>query len=184
MSRRSTYLLGGLLLLSLFGMVFAGAKILGLDPLARPAHPLVGRRAPDLTLPLVAGEGAGDRVALSSLRGRVVLLDFWASWCGPCRMSIPRLNEVHARYGDRVEMLGVNVESDRAGPFVAMAHRSFRAEFPSLHDQGWQAQSAFEVDRLPTVLILDRQGVVRWGTHGVPDPDEVAAALDEALDRP
>jgi thiol-disulfide isomerase/thioredoxin len=181
MSKRSRQLLGALLLLSVLGMAFAGAKILGLDPFTRPTHPLVGRRAPELTLPLVAGEGRGDRVALSSLRGRVVLLDFWASWCGPYRMSIPRLNQVHERFGDRVEMLGVNVESDRPASFVAMAHERFGARFASLHDQGWAAQTAFEIRSLPTVLVVNRQGMITWGTRGVPDPDQVADALEEAL---
>jgi cytochrome c biogenesis protein CcmG, thiol:disulfide interchange protein DsbE len=144
---------------------------------------LMDHPAPDLDLPIVSGEGAaqGDRVALRSLVGQVVVLDFWASWCGPCRQSIPALNEVHARYGDRVAMYGVNVENGMSRGAVEAAHRQFGAHFATLQDQGGQAQLAYRVQSIPTLVLIDRSGVVRWVETGVPDAGHLADRLDQLL---
>jgi thiol-disulfide isomerase/thioredoxin len=182
---RVFWILGGLLVLSLIGMAIGAAKMMGYDPGggAGPQSGLVGQTAPELSLPVVTGEGAaqGDRVALSALRGQVVLLDFWASWCGPCRQSIPILNRIHERYGERIEMYGVNVEDNLPLARVQAAHRSFGAVFPSLQDQATSAQGAYGVRNIPTLVLIDRAGVVRWVDVGVPDGDEVAERVEEAL---
>ncbi len=187
--RRTTlvmWILTGLLILSIVGIVVAGARLAGYDPDRRPPPPagaLVGQPAPDLGLRVVAGEGAtdGDRVTVAGLAGQVVLLDFWASWCGPCRQSIPALNQVHERYGSRVEMYGVNVENGMPADAVRQAHRDFGARFPSLQDEGGRAQSGYRVDSIPTLILIDRRGTVRWMERGVPDVDEVGARLEELL---
>lgn len=164
--------------LALVGSIVAAislARMLGVQ--GAPESPLVGREAPALVLPRVEGED----VALADLRGEVVLLDFWASWCGPCRMSIPALNEVHGRYGDRIRMLGVNVDHGLDVAGVVRAHRSFGATFPSLRDVRGEAQMAFDVQSIPTLVLIDRAGVIRYVGRGVPDPDDVGDAIDELL---
>ena len=186
MTRRSNsvmWILGGLLMLSLVGMAIGAAKMLGYDPSARPHHELVGRPAPDFELALVAGEGAsdGERVALEALRGKVVLLDFWASWCNPCRRSIPILNEVHSRYGSRIEMLGVNVDQGLSRAQIVSAHADFAARFPTLGDDRLSTQGAYLVTSIPTLVLIDRQGVVRWVDRGVPDADEVSERIEHLL---
>ena len=113
--------------------------------------PLVGSAAPDFTAEIVAGEGAGDRVSLSALRGHVVMLDFWASWCPPCRESLPILGRVAARHAS-------------AGLL------------------SYAAQSAFDVQALPTLVIVDREGVVRHVHAGVPDEGTLDGWID-ALSR-
>lgn len=177
------WVLAALLFASLVGLAIGTAKMLGYDPLG-PAvsdSPLIGGPAPDVDLALVSGDGEGDRVQLSALRGDVVLLDFWASWCGPCRMSIPALNEVHERYEGRIRMYGVNVQPELRPDGVRAAHRDFGASFPSLHDARQEAQSLYGVTSIPTLVIVDRVGMVRHVEAGVPDPDDVAARLDELL---
>ncbi|MCA9608878.1 MAG: TlpA family protein disulfide reductase [Myxococcales bacterium] len=164
--------------LALVGSIVAAislARMFGVH--GAPESPLVGREAPALALPPVEGEP----VELASLRGHVVLLDFWASWCGPCRMSIPALNEVHARYGDRIQMYGVNVDHGLDAAGVVRAHRSFGATFPSLRDVRGEAQTAFEVQSIPTLVLIDRAGVIRYVGRGVPDPDDVGDAIDDLL---
>lgn len=148
-----------------------------------PTAALMNQPAPELDLPVIAGQGAaeGDRVSLAALRGRVVVLDFWASWCGPCRQSIPALNQVHARYGDRVEMLGINIEADLPRERVQTAHRSFGADFPSLLDVEGRAQAAYRVQSIPTLVLIDRAGTVRWVETGVPDPGDVGDRLEDLL---
>jgi thiol-disulfide isomerase/thioredoxin len=181
--QRVITVLGGLAVVCLFAMAIAGARIMGYDPTRRSDSPLIGRPVPSLSLPIVSGDGAsqGDRIAFEALRGKIVVLDFWASWCGPCRRAIPALNTIHERYGSRVEMFGINVETDMPRRQVAEAHRSFGAHFRSLQDEAFAAQGAFGVQSIPTLVIVDAQGVVRWVQSGVPDPDEVAQQLDALL---
>jgi thiol-disulfide isomerase/thioredoxin len=174
------WILGGLLVASMIGMAIGAGKLFDGHG---SSSPLEGRAAPALSLPWATGAGAdqGDRFALEGTRGRVVLLDFWASWCGPCRRSIPALNQVHERYGDRVEIVGVNVEDGVPRSVVQAAHRRFGADFPSVQDEGYAAQSAFEVNSIPTLVLIDRAGIVRWVTLGVPDPGEVGERIEEIL---
>lgn len=165
--------------IALVGSIVAAitlARYLGVE--GAPDHPLVGREAPDLSLPRVEGS---ERVSLAGLRGDVVLLDFWASWCGPCRMSVPALNEVHQRYGDRIQIFGVNVDHGLDVSGVAHAHQTFGARFPSLIDDRGEAQMAFEVNNIPTLVLIDRGGTIRYVGRGVPDPDDVADRIDELL---
>src|SRR5690606_17185798 len=109
----------------------------------RPTSPLVGQPAPPFDLPLIAGAGSveGDRISLEALRGQVVVLDFWATWCVPCRESIPIFNRIHERYGDEIEVLGVNVESGQRREMIEEGHARFGARFPSVHDQAFEAQT-------------------------------------------
>lgn len=184
-SNRVTWAVGALLVVGALGLLIGLGKMLGYDPMgpARSHSPLVGAPAPEVSLALVSGHGsdAGDRISVSSLRGEVVLLDFWASWCHPCRQSIPALNQVHERYGSRIRMYGVNVQPELRPDGVRAAHRDFGADFPSLHDARQEAQSLYGVTSIPTLVMIDRDGVVRHVERGVPDPDDVAARLDEIL---
>ncbi len=179
------WILSGLLIASLVGIAIAGARMVGYTPhrASGPSAGLVGHAAPPFSLPLVRGEGAsaGDRIALDALQGRVVLLDFWASWCNPCRQSIPALNEVHARYGERATMYGINVDRGLTRAGIEAAHRMFAAQFPSLADTTGQTQHDYQVQSIPTLVLIDREGVVRWTYTGVPDPDEVGERIDELL---
>ena len=143
---------------------------------------MVDRTAPAFALPVAAGDGAmsGDRISLEDLRGQVVLLDFWASWCAPCRQSIPILNRVRDRYASRgVSVVGVNVEPhlDRGGLFTA--HRAFGAQFPSVQDTpAGELQEAYRVRSLPTLVLIGPDGVIRHVSSGVPDEE----ALNERIE--
>lgn len=186
MSRKSDkvmWVLSGLLVVSLVGMAVGAAKMLGYDPTGEVRHPLIGRVAPPLDLPLVAGEGVGDRVSVAALEGQVVLLDFWATWCPPCRRSIPILSELQDRYRGRIALYGVNVDDDRVSDaYMREKYEEFGGRFPTLRDARLDAQTAYGVTSLPTLILIDRAGVVRWIHRGVPDPDEVAERIDDALE--
>ena len=149
-----------------------------------PVSPLAGHPGPGFELPLVAtatgGSGIGDRVSLASLRGEVVVLDFWASWCQPCRQSIPILNRLHGRYGSGARFYGINVEQRFAPAQVQAAHRSFNANFASLHDPTYEAQASYEVRSIPTIVVLDRHGIVRFARAGVPNESELAEVIEAA----
>lgn len=183
--KRTLWILGALLAVTVVAMIAAGSQLLGLgsSPPSGPSAVLVGRAAPPLDLPLASGPGAaeGDRIALASLSGHVVLLDFWASWCVPCRHSIPALNRVHSRYGRRLTMYGVNIEAGVPKSTVGASYRAIGAQFDTLQDERLEAQEAYRVMSIPTLVLIDRAGTVRWVETGVPDPDEVAEHVDELL---
>jgi thiol-disulfide isomerase/thioredoxin len=143
-----------------------------------PSSPLVGREAPAFDAPIVAGEGRGDRVALASLRGQPVLLDFWASWCQPCRASVPIISRLAQRHGPAgLRTYGVNVEAERPAAWVERAHAALGAGFPTLHDQGWAMQTQYGVRSIPTLVLVDRAGTIRRYEVGVPSEDALDAEI-------
>jgi thiol-disulfide isomerase/thioredoxin len=133
----------------------------------------VGELAPTFTARTLQGE----TVSLEDFRGRVVVLNFWATWCGPCRVEMPELERYQARLGDRVVVLGVNMHepTDVLAPFV----RQHDLTFPILPDESGAIAAPYRVTGLPTSIILDRAGVVRARIVG-PMPNDV---LDSRVGR-
>ena len=147
-------------------------------------HKMVGHDAPPLALPIVAGIGAadGDRINIDNLRGKVVLVDFWASWCPPCKRSIPILNEIQERYdSDQVVFLGVNVEDDLHSNAVASVHRALGAEFPSVQDRDGALRRTYKVSSLPTLFVVGPDGEIEDAAVGVPRQDRLIDTIDGLL---
>lgn len=129
-----------------------------------------------------AGEGIGDRVRLADLKGRVVVLDFWAHWCPPCRESAPVLNALRARYPeDQVSFYGVNVEEELTPRRLMQVHREFGFGFPSLHDAEGVMKAGYFVTSLPTLVVLDREGNVHGRHIGAADEQVVGSLIEGAL---
>lgn len=146
-------------------------------------HPLVGKSAPDFTEQVAAGEGAveHDRVRLASLHGQVVVLDFWATWCGPCRAAIPVLSGVARHFAGRaVAIYGVDTE-DLSPSELAEADRAFGASYPTFADRTHQLQRLYAVNSLPTIFVIGPDGVVRHVSVGVPDGDRLIAQIDHLI---
>ena len=123
-----------------------------------------GEPAPPIALP-TANSGA---VSLAPLRGRVVYVDFWASWCTPCRRSFPWMNEMQARYGkDGLVIVGVNVDKR-----LADAERFLRdtpASFTIAFDSEGKTPVAYDVKAMPSAFLVDRRGVVTAVEEGFRD---------------
>ncbi len=134
------------------------------------SSPLVDQLAPGFAREIVGGTGAAehDRIDLTNLRGRVVVLDFWASWCPPCRASVPALEAFAAQHPE-ISVVGVNTESDRSAGFVARAHAELSATYPTVHDADGTLSSAYRVTALPTLLVVGPDGVVRDAHVGAVD---------------
>jgi peroxiredoxin len=117
--------------------------------------------APDFTLKSLSGEN----VKLSELRGQVVLINFWASWCGPCRQEMPLLDQMYQKYGELgFTLLGVNVEQD-SGDAQRMLHDT-PVTFPILFDTQNVVSKLYDVTAMPSTVIVDRDGNVRFVHKG------------------
>ena len=141
----------------------------------RPPNP---RRLPavlSLLLALLAGSGPATAATatpgwplLAGLSGKVVLVDFWASWCGPCLRSFPWMNELQHRHaGEGLVIVAVNLDQDRAlaDAFIKKLPPKFRVEF----DPAGQIATRFGVEAMPTSFLIDRRGQVRARHAGFRD---------------
>jgi len=123
--------------------------------------------APDFTLP----SRSGDSISLEQLKGQVVMLNFWASWCGPCRQEMPLLDQMHKRYSSLgFTLLGVNVEEDSAAAEKWLAQTP--VTFPVLYDKDNKVSQLYQVDSMPSTVFIDRKGNVRYLHRGYKPGDE------------
>ncbi len=133
---------------------------------ARPAAgvpPAPGAPAPPLVLPMLNG----DAVHLSDFSGKVVLVNFWASWCAPCVNEMPRLQQWHEQYADDgLVVLGVNtLYLDSQEAVEAFLH-DLDISYPMLVDQQGDVSRQWLAQSLPRSYVIDRQGMVRWTRLG------------------
>ena len=137
---------------------------------------LVGNPAPEIQGRLIGPALAqGQDFRLSDYRGQVVVIDFWASWCGPCRISTPALNELRTRHADSgLVLVGVNLDSGFNEQEVQAARESFGAEFPSIQDTEREFQSAYGVTALPTLVVIHPDGTVITTHRGGASADRLS----------
>jgi cytochrome c biogenesis protein CcmG/thiol:disulfide interchange protein DsbE len=170
-----------LIVVGLIGSFAILPRIFAGGALAATQAPLVGKPAPAFVLPVVAnGEKGETQVALADLKGSAVLLDFWATWCGPCRAEAPIVNAVAARFHDRgVKVLGINT-SDRAG-LAAPWVRSHHIDYPIAFDGDGDTAHDYGVSAMPTLVIISRTGEVIGVREGMTDEGELESLLKKAL---
>ena len=116
-------------------------------------------------------------LSLSDLKGQVVLINFWASWCGPCRQEMPVLEQLYKKYkAAGFTLLGVNVEPKSADALGFL--KATPVSFPILFDTDSKVSKLYEVAGMPSTVILDRTGKVRYVHHGY-KPGEESEYLDQ-----
>ena len=131
---------------------------------ASAALPAVGVSAPDFA----AKSNSGRNVRLSELRGQVVLINFWASWCSPCRQELPLLSKIYSQYhGAGFALLAVNVDDNRKDAEVMLKRLDLK--FPTLFDGNKSVAKLYGVDTMPATLVIDRDGRVRYVHRGYYD---------------
>ena len=134
---------------------------------AGSANAASAKPAPNFTLKSLSGKN----MKLSEMTGNVVLINFWASWCGPCREEMPLLNALHKKYEPLgFTVLGVNVEeqTDKARGFL----KDFPVDFPVLLDIKNQVSQMYNVIAMPTTVVVDRDGNMRYIHKGFKSGDE------------
>lgn len=151
------------------------AVIAGTAALASPAIAGTELNTPAPAFQLPAR--SGSTISLDELRGQVVMINFWASWCGPCRQEFPILDAMYKKYGPMgFTLLAVNVESDKADAERFL--EGMPVSFPIAYDHDNAMSEAYGVSAMPTTLIVDRKGQVRW-LHRSYKPGDENAYLDQ-----
>jgi thiol-disulfide isomerase/thioredoxin len=149
--------------------------------------PLNGKQAPNFTLEDLAGK----RVSLASYKGRPLVVDFWATWCGPCKVEIPWFEKLHDQYaGQGLEIIGVSADDlDKDDPaklftekrdisdFVTKMHMNY----PILIDAASIADSYGGLDALPTTFFIDKNGKIVASTVGLAPRDEIESDIKKAI---
>jgi cytochrome c biogenesis protein CcmG/thiol:disulfide interchange protein DsbE len=144
-----------------------------------------GRDAPDFTLSVVANAaslaGGKPTLSLSELRGRAVLLDFWATWCEPCRLQAPIVEQIARRWSDRgVVVVGVNTDTPGEGDPRTFAS-AWGLTYPVVKDEVGLASRAYGVEALPTLVVVSRLGKIIAVRAGVTDDAELERLVRQAL---
>jgi peroxiredoxin len=131
-----------------------------LASVAATAGPVSGP-APDFTLQMLGG----GQMSLAEQKGNVVMVNFWATWCAPCRQEMPHLEALHQRYSSLgFTLLGVNVEEDSSGAQDWLAETP--VSFPILFDPQSSVSELYDVIAMPSTVMIDRQGNLRYLHHG------------------
>jgi thiol-disulfide isomerase/thioredoxin len=135
---------------------------------------LAGLKSGDFDLKSVEGESVG----LKSLRGQVVVLDFWATWCPPCRKELPVIDKLQAEFIGKVRFFGVNDEDSST---VKSYLKKNQNGLPTLMDTKRTVHKQYGVDAIPTVLVIDREGIIRSQFVGGRTEETLRSAITAAL---
>ena len=125
------------------------------------AADIVGQPAPDFALRSMQGPS----MRLSEHLGEVVIINFWATWCGPCRQEMPLLDQLYGKYQRAgLVLLSVNID-EAAEPAIEMA-QTLKVSYPVLFDSRKEVSRAYDVSAMPVTVLVDRAGVVRYVSEG------------------
>lgn len=160
----------------LWGLVGMGACL----PADMPRGPRIGEPA----IEYVAATLEGDSVSLASLRGEVVLLNLWATWCVPCRTETPYLQSLYEERADAgFRIVGISLDTGDTADQVAAFVEEYGVTYTILHDPQMRGMDLYQILGLPATFLIDREGVLRWmrfGPIAENDPNFLGA-LDDAL---
>ncbi len=170
------------------GLLAVGVAGLGLSLVWIGRHPgvvrpvIAGDQAPSFSLPTIEASGRlGESRSLEDARGKVVVLDFWATWCGPCRESMPVVEAIHQKFAPKgVEVWSINTE----GPSVAAEARALASKLGAtslqLSDDG-RVGSRFKVTTIPHMVVIDRAGVIRHVHRGFTTAGRLQSELERVI---
>jgi cytochrome c biogenesis protein CcmG/thiol:disulfide interchange protein DsbE len=154
------------------------ALVLGLGLAPHAVALDAGAKMPEIAL----ADLGGKKIDLASLAGKVVIVDFWATWCAPCREELPELEKFHKKYGAKgLAIVGVSVDKEPGG--IKDFLDKLKVTFPVVHDAGHQVSGKYSPPRMPSSYIIDRKGVVRYvhGGYRAGDAAEFDKQIQELL---
>ena len=127
---------------------------------------------------------SGDSVSLAALQGKGVLMNVWATWCGPCRKEIPELRAIHSAYKDRgLELVGVSVDADGSDDAIRDFLKEFKMDYAIWRDPNEAVSATFKMAGVPATFLIDRQGVLQWKATGAIEPGDTSLtnAIEKAI---
>ncbi len=165
----------GLLLLAVIGTqgsLFPGLfdNLSGDQPIAVPE---VNSPAPDFQLQSLSGEA----LRLSDFRGRPVMINFWATWCGPCQLEMPLIQKYYEKHSPDLVVLAVNNDEPRAS--VQEFVDKMKLTFPILLDPGARVEDQYRVRAFPTSLFINREGLIRYQHIGILNEQQLVQYLNQ-----
>jgi len=141
----------------------------GAGSAADAEHPLLGAAAPAFVLDAPSGK---QKVSLRQHVGKVVVVDFWATWCAPCKESFPAYQRLAQKFGNKLTVIGVSVDEDPAD--IPKFAKETGATFPLCWDDGQITSKSYQPPTMPTSFVLDQMGIVRFVHSGFHAGDEQA----------
>ena len=156
---------------SLFSVAGCGGAAADSPGAAAPGGGLVGSPAPDFKAPTMAN-GKG-KVALRDLRGSVVLIDFWGTFCEPCKKSFPKLQGLYAEYADNgLQIVGISEDEEEDKDKIPEFAKEYGAKFKLAWDADKSVAREYKPETMPSSFVVDKEGVVRFAHAGYHDGEE------------
>ncbi len=136
--------------------------------------------APDMSIPMGLN---GKKVDLTSLHGKVVMIDFWATWCGPCKMSIPELQRIYSKHkDDGLEVIGISVDDEASRHEVDLAVKQLGMTYPvAMATDIPDIRSKYTFASIPQLFIIDRKGVIRNRINGYDPNADIEGVVSKLL---
>ena len=132
-------------------------------------HPLLGSPAPDFAAASVNGKG---RAAVKASSGKVLIVDFWATWCEPCKKSFPKLEDLYVKFkASGMDLIAVSEDDENSG--LSDFGSTFGAKFPLVWDDGKAIAGKWQPKSMPSTFIVDKKGIVRFVHLGYHDGEEI-----------
>ncbi|BDI30404.1 thioredoxin [Capsulimonas corticalis] len=162
---------------TLAGLILAfGALAIGGPGRAQDAVLPAGTKAPAFTTRTISGAP----LSMQSLRGKVVLMDFWATWCGPCRMATPTLQSLHKKFAAKgLKVIGVSIDDpntlDQVKPFMKTAGVTYTISATPASNM--KAAQKYNVSGIPAMFLIDKKGYVRWSQAGYGEGEEAGLSV-------
>ena len=124
---------------------------------------LIGKPAPEFSLPAIT---KNETVQLKHYSGKVILIDFWATWCAPCKKALPELAFLQDKYSDQIQILAISVDDKKSS--AAKFLTKFKIDVLALHDLKKSVAETYGVPAMPTLFIIDKKGIIRYSYTGMP----------------
>lgn len=140
-------------------------------------NPQVNYRAPNFILPTLDKR----ELSLESFQGNPVLINFWASWCPPCRMETPDLMALYQKYGDRIGFIGINVTNQDDVENVYDFVKQYQVTFPIALDHSGEVSRQYKLLAMPTSYVLDQHGVIVFKKTGIVTKPEIEQVFEQLL---
>jgi peroxiredoxin len=134
--------------------------------------------APDFKLKDLSGK----QIKLSDYRGKVVIINFWATWCGPCRSEVPALVKLRELYRDRgLEVIGISLDDEEDREEVTKFVKSFEVNYPIVMGDLEALRAYGQIDSIPATFVIDRRGAIRYSHIGMITFDEIEGEVKSLL---